>query len=154
MDRLLSPSSYNLNNNVYTRDKRNRDVDLIRSGESHELLFQGYPQENHAQAQDRAEIYPRLNLVHIDVGAGGKQGAISNVITAGLTNSAPGFDHYLISESGRSSQHRSDTFRWSLVPGKNSLAVRAVNQAGVAGPTSRIDITYYPPPPPASPKPE
>jgi hypothetical protein len=137
--------SYNLNNNIFTRDKRNRDVDLIRPGERHELLFQGYPQEGHAQAHDRAQIYPRLNLVHIDVAASGKQGAISNIITTALTNSAPGFDHYLISENGRSSQHRSDSFRWTLVPGQNALQVRAVNQAGVAGPPSQVDLTYHPP---------
>ena len=137
--------SYNMNNNVYTRDKRNRDVDLIRPGESHELLFQGYPQQGHAQAQDPAQIYPRLNLVHIDLAASGKQGAISNVVTTTLTNSAPGFDHYLISQSDRSVQHRSHTFSWTLAPGQNSLVVRAVNQAGLEGPPSQVDITYHPP---------
>jgi hypothetical protein len=139
--------SHNLNNNVFTRDKRNRDVDLVRPGERYELLFQGSPPEGHAQTQDRAQIYPRLNLVHIDVGASGKRGAVSNIVTAALTNSAPGFDHYLISVSGGSGQqHRSETFKWTLAPGSNSLEVRAVNQAGVAGPMSRIDITYHPRP--------
>jgi hypothetical protein len=38
-----------------------------------------------------------------------------------------------------------DAFQRELVPGRNSLAIRAVNQAGVAGPASQIDITYYPP---------
>jgi Transglutaminase-like superfamily len=107
--------SYPQNNNIFTRGKSNRDVELIRAGESHELLFQGSPQVGHAQTQDRAQIYPRLNLVHMDLGTSGNKGTISNIVDVALTNSAPGFDHYLISESGRSGrQHRSDTFKWSL----------------------------------------
>jgi hypothetical protein len=135
--------SFNLNNDVYSRD-RNRDVQLLRAGESHELLFQGDPQTGAGQVQDRAQIYPRLNLVHVDLGSSGKPGSISNVLTTTFTNSAPGFDHYLIVQNDRSSEQRLDAFAWALVPGRNSLSVRAVNQAGVAGPASQIDVTYYP----------
>jgi hypothetical protein len=143
--------SYNLNNDVYSRD-RDRNVQLLRAAEDHELLFQGDPQSGSGQTQDHAQIYPHLNLVHVDLGTTGTAAAISNVITTTFTNSAPGFDHYLITQDGRSSEQSLAAFPWALVPGPNSLTIRAVNQAGVPGPISQIDITYYPPSPDPIPK--
>jgi hypothetical protein len=136
--------SYSFDNVVPSPGQEKRHVQLIRHGESHELLFQGSPQLRDAQTQDPTRIYPQLNLVHVDLGSNGKEGAISDELTAVLTNSSPGFDHYVVSENGRSAQHRSNSFPWRLTPGKNTLVVRSVNQAGVAGPPTRIDVAYHP----------
>jgi hypothetical protein len=137
--------SYPLDNDLFGSRERARRVELIRPGERHELLFQGAPQEGHAQTGDPARIYPVLNLVHIDVGTTGKIGALDDAVTAQLSNSSPWFDHYQISANGELMQQRSGPYRWALAPGANTLIVRAVNQAGAAGAASRIDITYHPP---------
>jgi hypothetical protein len=139
--------SYRRDNDLFDRRGDSRDVELIRPGESHELLFQGSPQEDHAQTRDPARIYPALNLVHLDVGTSRTRGKIANLVTVELSNSSPGFDHYQIGANGELKEQRSSDVPWTLAPGPNTLVVRAVNRAGVAGPPSRIDITYHAPAP-------
>lgn len=116
---------------------------LIRTGIPPELLFQGFPISG-LQTQNVIMIYPLLNVTHVDVGTGGKDGAISSTLDLTISHGMPWFDHFRIKDNGKIVKHKSEKFRWKLKNGRNRLLVQAVNRAGIAGLPTEIEIDYYP----------
>jgi hypothetical protein len=116
---------------------------LLRPGQAPELLFQGDPRGSE-QVLDRALVYPALNQVHLDLSASARDRTVDHFLTVRLSTSTPSFDHFELTSGGKTVRQRDRTWSWTLTPGPNSLAVRAVNQAGLAGPPAQIDVFYRP----------
>jgi hypothetical protein len=138
--------SYRQDNALFAERSDRQEVELLRRGEAHEVLFQGQPIAGHAQTLDPARIYPALNRVHIDIGTTGRGGTVDGALTLTFTNSTPWFAAYEIEDNGRTHRQNEGLYRWSLQRGDNRLAIRAVNQAGLVGAPTVLEVAYRPSP--------
>jgi hypothetical protein len=119
---------------------------LVVPGERLELLHYGEVERGGVIVSETSKIYPRLNRVHVDIEANETGGGVpSDVVTLHLSHSMPGFESYQIVDNGKPSGSKDPTLKWKLHSGKHVLTISAVNAAGIKGPPSRIELTYYPP---------
>lgn len=132
---------------------------LLQQAERPELLFQGTPTTGQHWTHDPDLVYPEMNGVHIDVWPSDE--SVPGALHLQLTHAMPWFDHLVVLHNGEavvasksqatppsqaSVSGSSSLFaRLVLARGENTIEVYAVNQQGVRGPPSRLEIVFYPP---------
>lgn len=140
---------------------------LLQHGERPELLFQGTPTTGQRWTHDPELVYPEMNGVHVDVWPTDE--AAAGELQLQFTHAVPWFDHLVVRHNGQavvasksqaspssqapSSGPSSRSARVVLARGENTIEVYAVNQRGVRGPPSRLEISFYPPTSGANPAP-
>lgn len=124
------------------------DVCLVSDGQKPELLCQGFSRKINYTTSSK-KIYPLLNCVHLDINPESlepsQEDSNPNVLLCDFSNSAPWFDHYDVEINGEKTQLKTNSLHWKLNHGTNTLIVRSVNQAGLEGAPSTIEIIFYPP---------
>lgn len=89
---------------------------------------------------DRArDLWPDLNTVHITA----SQGPGNDRLFLEFETYTPGFTHFEVLDDSGEWRKASDRWTWLLVPGKNSLQVRAVNEKGVGGKPARVVLNRW-----------
>ncbi|GAB1429329.1 hypothetical protein MASR2M18_01600 [Ignavibacteria bacterium] len=110
----------------------------LRPNQTPELLYQGLPRSLETTA-NFYKVYPVLNIVHADI----TQVSInSSEIDLKFEQAMPSFSRYAINSNGMESFQSDDEFKWHIQHGKNTITVRAVNQAGIMGPPMIIELNY------------
>lgn len=110
----------------------------LRPNQTPELLYQGLPRSLETTANP-GKIYPMLNLVHANI----TQVSIDlPEIDLIFEQAMPSFSRYAINSNGIESFQSGDEFKWQIHHGKNTIIVRAVNQAGIMGPPMVIELDY------------
>jgi hypothetical protein len=136
--------SYTYDNAIFRGDARRQLETTLVPKTGPELLFQGSP-VHELQAVEAASLYPALNRTHLDFSTSSNHGAPSSTVAVHLTNSCPWLCRYRVALNSARSEQKAGRLEWKLRPGPNSIEVRAVNELGVAGPASRVELTFTPP---------
>jgi hypothetical protein len=139
--------SYSTDNAIFQQKKTGKpeQVALVPRDTGPELLFQGTPTSD-IHSVEGAHLYPSLNNVHVNLTASRKGDGPSETLSVRLTNSCPWTCRYEIVLNGRHLEQAEDHLAWTLHSGANSIEVRARNALGRLGPSSRVDLVFYPPP--------
>ena len=82
------------------------------------------------------DLWPDLNTVHITV----TQGHGNDRLFLEFETYTPNFSRYEVNPDEKGWTPAEERWTWLLVPGKNSLRVRSVNTAGVAGKPSKLVV--------------
>lgn len=113
-------------------------VTFVAPTEKLELLFQGSP-DRRRQTSDARTVYPSLGRVHADVELTADKRSLQVV----LRHNAPWFSHYELTVDGQPPQRLDQaSWLWPLQSGRNRLQVQAVNERGVPGPATVIELDY------------
>ncbi len=146
--RYFHSSSYSNDNAIFDQKPggSQEHVLLVPRDTGPELLFQGSPTAE-IQSVDGARLYPALNQVHVNLAAHREAESPGDTLSVQLTNSCPWACRYEISLNGRPMEQEDEHLAWTLRPGPNSIEVTAKNALGRFGPSSRVDLTFYPPAP-------
>lgn len=89
----------------------------------------------------RKDFNWHLNQVHYVA----QETSTPGLVSVSLSNNMPYLAHYLVRIDGKGwKQAEANPFRWKLHPGRNTLAVKGRNTAGVDGMTSRLVLDYQP----------
>jgi len=88
------------------------------------------------------DLWPDLNTVHIRAA----QGYGNDRLYLQFETYTPNFDRFEVSTDGGEWEPAGDQYVWLLVPGLNTLRVRAVSKAGVRGRPSSVTLNYIPVP--------
>jgi hypothetical protein len=83
------------------------------------------------------DVYWSVNRTEIRLAPGPRAGTVA----VNLDTFTPGIKGLSASVDGKAWRRRGREFLWTLRPGKNSVAVRAENVAGVRGPVSSVELT-------------
>ena len=92
-------------------------------------------------ARDRSDLYWPLNDVDIRLALDTSREAATDLFIY-LRTITPNFDRFEINENNTAFFHNSSLLRWKLRPGKNTLAARSVNSAGIKGSPSLITVEW------------
>jgi hypothetical protein len=137
--------SYSMDNAIFDRATDGQEkIALVPRKSGPELLFQGNP-TSEIQSMEVSHLYPSLNHVHVNLAAARKGDTPSEVLSVKLTNSCPWACRYEVNVDGQRTEQSADHLTWTLHPGRNSLEVRTKNALGRFGPSSRVELVFYPP---------
>jgi len=92
-------------------------------------------------ARDRSDLYWPLNDVDIRLALDTSREAPTDLFVY-LRTITPNFDRFEIKENNTAFVHNSSLLRWQLRSGKNTLAARSVNAAGIKGSPSLITVEW------------
>jgi hypothetical protein len=141
---------------------------LPLDGKSPFLTFQGQPYNNMVFTQNLSDLYFSLNRTLIifkykdsndesfmkliaDKKIQTNQDYMENMplfaakpdYKLNFKNNMPWFDHYEVKiDEGSWNKNKGNAFDWSLKKGKNTIAVRGVNKAGLPGMPTTVEIVY------------
>ncbi len=110
----------------------------LRDNQTPELLYQGIPRAL-VTTSNSLKVYPTMNLVHADIAAVSIDTPFIDLV---LNTTMPSFNYFEIKANGITTKQLHKDFRWAITHGKNSIVVKAVNQAGVKGPPMLIELEY------------
>ncbi len=97
------------------------------------------PMRQHSWYTDRPrDMWPDLNKVHIDA----TTGFGSDRIFLWFETYTPNFSHFEVNVDGSGWKQAEERFAWILQPGRNSIAVRAVNRLGAKGYPSAMTLNH------------
>src|SRR5262249_18762060 len=95
------------------------------------------------ETTDEADLYWPLN--HVEVRLQTEPGRMTRELGLVLKTITPNFDRFEVSiDQSSPFSYRSSYLNWSLKPGINRLDVRSVNQLGVKGPVSSLELRWAP----------
>ncbi|MCE5251790.1 hypothetical protein LLG96_16395 [bacterium] len=84
------------------------------------------------------DMWPDLNTVHLTI----TQGYGNDRLFMEFETYTPNFSHYEVNVDNTGWEQAEERWTWLLVPGRNTLLVRAVSKSGVGGKPSRITVNH------------